>query len=65
MRGFGAWAVKRTPQAHAVFRAGLFSELKPGITDMVQLPDALTLRVPAGGAASDSRPRRWICGRVL
>jgi len=47
VRGFGAWAPKRTPQAHAVFRAGLFSEIKPGITDMVQLPDALTLR-PAG-----------------
>ena len=46
VRGYGAWATKRTPQAHAVFRAGLFSELKPGITDMVQLPDALTLRVP-------------------
>ncbi len=46
VRGFGAWAGKKTPQAHAVFRAGLFSELKPGITDMVQLPDTLTLRVP-------------------
>ncbi len=46
VRGYGAWAGKKTPQAHAVFRAGLFSELKPGITDMVQLPDALTLRVP-------------------
>jgi len=47
VRGFGAWARKRSPQAHAVFRAGLFSEIKPGITDMVQLPDALTLR-PVG-----------------
>lgn len=44
VRGFGAWSVKRMPQAHAVFRAGLFSEIKPGITDMVQLPDVLTLR---------------------
>ncbi len=43
VRGFGAWAGKRSPQAHAVFRAGLFSEIKPGITDMVQLPDPLTL----------------------
>ncbi len=42
-RGFGAWAVKDKPQAHAVFAAGLFSEIKPGITDMVQLPDLLTL----------------------
>ncbi len=44
VRGFGAWEGKRSPQAHGVFRAGLFSEIKPGITDMVQLPDALTLR---------------------
>ncbi|MBE0600525.1 MAG: hypothetical protein IH607_01970 [Firmicutes bacterium] len=44
VRGFGAWEGKRSPQAHAMFRAGLFSEIKPGITDMVQLPDALTLR---------------------
>lgn len=44
VRGFGAWEAKRMPQAHAVFRAGLFSEIKPGITDMVQLPDVLTLR---------------------
>ncbi|MCE5344062.1 MAG: hypothetical protein LLF96_10855, partial [Eubacteriales bacterium] len=43
VRGFGAWAGKRSPQAHAVFRAGLFSQIKPGITDMVQLPDPLTL----------------------
>ena len=38
VRGFGAWLPKHSPQAHAVFRAGLFSEIKPGITDMVQLP---------------------------
>ncbi len=44
VRGFGAWQTKQALQAHAVFRAGLFSEIKPGITDMVQLPDALTLR---------------------
>lgn len=44
VRGFGAWEGKRSPQAHGIFRAGLFSEIKPGITDMVQLPDALTLR---------------------
>lgn len=47
VRGFGAWSRKPTPQAHAVFCAGLFSHIKPGITDMVQLPDLLTLR-PAG-----------------
>ena len=44
IRGFCACNGKGTPQAHAVFRAGLFSALKPGITDMVQLPDVLTLR---------------------
>ena len=44
VRGFGAWESKRSPQAHAIFRAGLFSEIKSGITDMVQLPDAMTLR---------------------
>ena len=43
VRGFGAWARKDAPQAHAIFKAGLFSRIKPGITDMVQLPDALTL----------------------
>ena len=47
VRGFGAWAGKRLPQDHAIFRAGLFSEIKPGITDMVQLPDVLTL-IPLG-----------------
>ncbi len=43
VRGFGAWARKASAQAHAIFRAGLFAELREGITDMVQLPDALTL----------------------
>lgn len=43
VRGFGAWEVKQNPQEHAIFRAGLFDEIKPGITDMVQLPDALPL----------------------
>lgn len=47
VRGFGAWERKNSPQAHAIFKSGLFSEIKPGITDMVQLPDALTLR-PTG-----------------
>lgn len=47
VRGFGAWEQKSSPQAHAIFRAGLFSEIKTGITDMVELPDTLTLR-PVG-----------------
>ncbi len=47
VRGFGAWERKKSPKDHAIFRAGLFSLLKPGLTDMVQLPDALTL-IPLG-----------------
>lgn len=43
VRGFPAWRRKTHPQQHAVFRAGLFTEIKPGVTDMVQLPDAFTL----------------------
>ncbi len=43
IRGFGAWARKASAQEHAIFRAGLFDELREGITDMVQLPDVLTL----------------------
>lgn len=56
VRGYGAFARKPTPQAHAVFRAGLFSEIRPGITDMVQLPDALTLRprLPAPRSVTQS-----------
>lgn len=43
VRGFGAWQQRENPQEHALFKAGLFEEIKPGITDMVQLPDVLTL----------------------
>ncbi len=49
VRGFGAWERKVNPQEHAIFCAGLFSQIKSGITDMVQLPDLLTLR-PVGEA---------------
>lgn len=44
-RGFSTQAPKARPQDHALFRAGFFEAVKPGITDMVQLPDALGLRV--------------------
>lgn len=47
IRGFGAWSSKTSLQDHAVFRAGLFSSIKSGITDMVQLPDVFTL-IPVG-----------------
>ncbi|NLV57343.1 MAG: glycoside hydrolase family 65 protein [Clostridiales bacterium] len=44
VRGFPGWRGKDAPQEHAIFRAGFFSAIKPAITDMVQLPDVLTLR---------------------
>ena len=49
VRGFPGWQGKEKPQDHAVFKAGLFSHITPKITDMVQLPDVLTL-CPAGHA---------------
>jgi len=45
VRGFGGWELKQGQQQHGMYRAGLFEFIKPGITDMVQLPDILTLRV--------------------
>ena len=45
VRGFSLQRPKRRAYDHGVFRAGLFEPVKPGITDMVQLPDVLGLRV--------------------
>lgn len=45
MRGFSLQTPKRRPYDHAVFRAGFFEPIRPGVTDMVQLPDMLGLRV--------------------
>ncbi|MDR3050675.1 MAG: hypothetical protein LBU67_02995, partial [Oscillospiraceae bacterium] len=45
VRGYSLQEEKKEPQAHSIFRAGLFEYIKPGITDMVQLPDALCLLV--------------------
>jgi len=45
VRGFCTQYLKDKPEAHGIFRAGLFEEIKPGITDMVQLPDLLTLQL--------------------
>ena len=42
-RGFALWQTKKQPNAHAVFKAGLFSHISPHITDMVQLPDVMAL----------------------
>lgn len=39
VRGFSLQEPKNQPQEHAMFRAGFFEPVKPGITDMVQLPD--------------------------
>ncbi|MEG1676085.1 MAG: glycosyl hydrolase family 65 protein [Clostridia bacterium] len=45
VRGFSLQEPKAVPSAHAMFKAGLFERVKPGITDMVQLPDVLGLRM--------------------
>lgn len=45
MRGFSLQTPKRRPYDHAVFRAGFFEPIRPGVTDLVQLPDAMGLRV--------------------
>lgn len=47
VRGFPGWEIKEKPQDHAIFKAGFFSHITPKITDMVQLPDVLTVR-PVG-----------------
>lgn len=54
LRGFAGWKAKTDPQEHAIFRAGLFSHIKTGITDMVQLPDVTTL-IPEGHAPGKVR----------
>lgn len=45
VRGFSLQEPKRRACDHGIFRAGLFEPIRPGITDMVQLPDVLGLRV--------------------
>ena len=45
MRGFDLQTPKTRKDQHALFRAGFFEPVKPGITDMVQLPDVLGLTV--------------------
>ena len=52
MRGFDLQTPKARKDQHAIFRAGFFEAVKPGITDMVQLPDVLGLTVD--GYAPDS-----------
>ena len=54
IRGFSLQTPKAKPQEHAMFKAGFFEPVKPGITDMVQLPDVL------GVIVSDYRPEKVI-----
>lgn len=54
VRGFSTQEKKRTPCDHAIFRAGLYEQVKPGITDLVQLPDVLHLSV-GGGDVTEQR----------
>ena len=39
LRGFSLQQPKGLLHDHAMFRAGLYEYIKPGITDLVQLPD--------------------------
>ena len=45
VRGFSLQEPKKAPWEHALFRAGFYEPVKPGITDLVQLPDVLCLRI--------------------
>lgn len=45
IRGFSLQARKQRLYDHAIFRAGLYEEIRPGITDLVQLPDVLGIRI--------------------
>jgi trehalose/maltose hydrolase-like predicted phosphorylase len=44
-RGFACDEEKQTPYDHGVYWAGLFEYVKPGITDMIQLPDPFYTRL--------------------
>ena len=52
MRGFDLQTPKAGKDQHALFKAGFFEPVKPGITDMVQLPDVLGLTVEGYAPAS-------------
>lgn len=54
VRGFSTQEEKTSPCDHALFRAGLYEQVKPGITDLVQLPDMLHLRVGEGDVLHQS-----------
>jgi trehalose/maltose hydrolase-like predicted phosphorylase len=44
-RGFACDEEKQAPSDHGVYWAGLFEYVKPGITDMIQLPDPFYTRL--------------------
>ena len=54
VRGFSTQEEKKTPCDHAIFRAGLYEQVKPGITDLVQLPDVLHLPAGCGDVTEQS-----------
>ena len=54
VRGFSTQEKKKTPCCHAIFRAGLYEQVKPGITDLVQLPDVLHFPVGQGDVTEQS-----------
>lgn len=43
IRGFSLQTPKQMAHEHSLFRAGFYEPVKPGITDLVQLPDTLGL----------------------
>ncbi len=45
---------KQNPSEHGLYMAGVFSEIKNGITDMVNLPDPFCLRISVDGIYYDS-----------
>lgn len=72
-RGFSLQTPKRRACEHAIFRAGLFEPIRPGVTDMVQLPDVLGLRIAGETPREVSQvldlrsgvlTHRWRGGRV-
>ena len=59
LRGFSLQQPKGLLHDHAMFRAGLYEYIKPGITDLVQLPDVLGLRLT--GHRRKTSATSWTC----
>lgn len=45
VRGFSVQTARKNPSEHSIFHAGFYEPVKPGITDLVQLPDVISLRI--------------------